>query len=1040
MPNVLEDWLEIMRNLLPKLIDQFVTWNGKGLKIGTVLVYLNHLTYHLVETKMTVLENFKFLAVAMFYLLCTYVQSGGAADKSDLVPDVAHKTYSLVCAAGQRVQKSLVVTHPIIQRCYELYFLGAACLNLDHTNSNRNGMKTATDFIVAYVDWFSRLKDSGQDDGVVLDANFNADLLSVAVKAYTAQPRDLYGDASLAFFMELFRLSEWQPVMAGKLFACDANLFEYETDNPLLQFSDAPSQSVIAINYKESVKIPTLSNNEVKDLVMDLLRLSQTFVSSDLKDKTSAAALEKSLENHSHFHNTIHKIFTYLANSPKPVQPAVAKAVLMAVKVLPQTDDTRGLLGPKTLRLCYRLTSLAVRIAVRELLKVVGGRPEQEVKVQSKIYELALMCKARLAFLQQFVAKVHSDIEEMRDIAIYLKPCLTALTHMISQVDKKNLIDQQSAHYRQVYKCVECAVFNIGSIGRNLRRFEEFEIAVALLSQLWPVADIPALRTVKDLLSGHQTATINAHSEKLLKKLRTSEHVPPQKRAVYTLLLAEVVWTSGDSTASLTLERCNGLAFNMACEALKDLAAYECHDLDDYLSQATFLVWEIRNRAACLKNIAKMKPIWERKFRNRPQAATSTPSEPAEPAAHHQRSRKACVQADTAFNPISGVEEGVSGAKKNAGVDRLVEGQSSEAKTLADPNIFQTDSDVLMYKARDCLAVWISWFKGHCENKGGLDSLRVERSLRFLTRIADLALLCHQLKPAVESLCQARTLALLYNKGDTAKRVIGTLVYSLVQLGYPICVPPLPPDRQQTTPSSRPESPESCRKSDDGGGGVRDKASHADDDDDDTAKKEQGSEGKESFASQNTSGTLSVEDLWFLEQLGLGADCHVLQLASVAFHYLRTGQALKFLNLRTCILARIEAMRAIGPLTPNCTLTLCIIHRLTAEFYQSPASQKYRNQGVVRKGENDYELEPYPVESISDSLKYIVTVAAFYMGDNFKDQNRGVCTESWRLLNEYLTTLKLQGELYIQSGNLKYARTHFCEGLKAAMSSLLSTW
>ena len=75
--------------------------------------------------------------------------------------------------------------------------------------------------------------------------------------------------------------------------------------------------------------------------------------------------------------------------------------------MFPQTDLARNVLMPGTLRLCYRLSSLAVRVMVRELLKVAGKSCE-EAKLQNKVYDLAFACKIRLAYIQQFVTKVHS--------------------------------------------------------------------------------------------------------------------------------------------------------------------------------------------------------------------------------------------------------------------------------------------------------------------------------------------------------------------------------------------------------------------------------------------------------------------------------------------------------------------------------------------------------------------------------------------------------------------------------------------------------
>ncbi|RUS74486.1 hypothetical protein EGW08_017761 [Elysia chlorotica] len=356
---------------------------------------------------------------------------------------------------------------------------------------------------------------------------------------------------------------------------------------------------------------------------------------------------------------------------------------------------------------------------------------------------------------------------------------------------------------------------------------------------------------------------------------------------------------------------------------------------------------------------------------------------------------------------------------------------------VADPNVFQVDSDVLMHKARDILTIFRVWFADRRHDNDLLPTLgssfRVDRNLRLLTKIADLAMLCHQVKPAMDALCMAHDLACMFDKKDAAKRIAGNIVYTCVLFGIPLNIPPRPAEPQDDEEDGEEgEAPAlipgrsvvtklqllgfeerwgNSRRTTCGfwkSSGIvllmdvkpaMDALCMAHDlacmfDKKDAAKRvagnivytcvlfgiplniptrpaepqddeEGGEEGEEESPSSDSReecgdkapaarvrgnvGKLSPDDVWFLEKLGLGPDCHVMQLVSVAFHYLRTAQFPQFLNMRAEILDRIEELRTQGPLTPTCTLALCIIHRLSGEFYASPASQDFRVEPAVRK-------------------------------------------------------------------------------------------
>ncbi|GFO39560.1 separin [Plakobranchus ocellatus] len=1103
--SALESWLKLMKDLLPVVVNQHAVWKGKGLKYSTVLVYLNHLTYQIVEAKLRCLSHFKVLASAMFNLLCACIHSG-EVDQPGLVTDVTHKTYSLLCAAGQRVQKSESCSYIEARRCYELYLLAAACLNLDSANKVRDGMKTARDFMSSYfhmcAEWDSKAaKSTSNNDDDFDDRDYISGLMDAAVRAYTAQPRDLYGDASLSYFMELFRISKWQRQLVNKLFDCDGNLFNYRVDKTLLTFSNDSFELLKASNLQKSNSVQLSADSKVKSTIMSLLRLSQIMVGTDIKDGHQAQQLEEQLAKNSHFDTTVEQILAFLCETAKPLRSSIGEALIIFLKNLSQIQTARQFLHVGTLRLCYRMSSLTVRVIVRDVLKFTS-KQDQVLKLQAKIYDLAMACKARLNLLQAFVAKVHSDVDEMTAIASYVKPCLTALTHLVNVVNQKNLIDSSSNYYRQIQKCLECAVSSIGSIGRNLRRQEEYEVAVALLSRLWPVANVPELiplvnyheslvvcckgagqfekvltvmkecaaldvrlftdtllkilakiagekpsidllsvfepcsrspkqhaqilgRAVKVMLTGQPAAGHAGHCKKILTALTIHPGLTTREKAVYKFLLAEHAWFhfSDDNFSDMTLKRCEGEPFALAQEAMTDLAADEDGLYEDFFVQAAFLVWDMLNRAACLKNISKLPKSSAWQTSSQAESAAATPSEPADSLA-----RQHCpVKTDLLVN----LNLILTSEKVTVQEVSMIKGACPSDQPILGPEHHQVDSDLLMQKAKICLALWTSWFKSHSENlskcSAELDSFRVDKSLSFLIKIAELAILCHQSAPAVRALCQARKFSILYNKPEVTKRVTGTLVSTLVQFGLPLKITAQPGPTQSSSSASQSIPVKSAKF-----------AAPVKGLEDGVNRNEPGrtSTGRPGEASQG----LLAQDVWLLEQLGLSSDCHLLQLVSLAFQYLRTGEVSNFLNLRGHILRRIEELRQKGPLTPNCTLSLSALHRLTAEFYASPASAKYRQPTVIVGKDSVEDAEPYAVESGSDSLKYITSVATFYLGEKFKDVKRGVSLETWRLIHEYLSTLKLQGELYVLTGNLKYARTHLYEGLRVAESCLLNPW
>ena len=70
----------------------------------------------------------------------------------------------------------------------------------------------------------------------------------------------------------------------------------------------------------------------------------------------------------------------------------------------------------------------------------------------------------------------------------------------------------------------------------------------------WKHSDVLG-RVGKALLGAHQSATVFEHCQSLLEELRTHWYLTSTEKAMYTLLLAELVWTYDDKPDEMTLER-----------------------------------------------------------------------------------------------------------------------------------------------------------------------------------------------------------------------------------------------------------------------------------------------------------------------------------------------------------------------------------------------------------------------------------------------------------------------------------------------------
>ncbi|XP_059150307.1 uncharacterized protein LOC131937132 [Physella acuta] len=462
------------------------------------------------------------------------------------------------------------------------------------------------------------------------------------------------------------------------------------------------------------------------------------------------------------------------------------------------------------------------------------------------------------------------------------------------------------------------------------------------------------------ILSFNQSPSLSRAIADILECLSAHPALSSCEKAVYSLLLVENKAFSNDDNHN----KISSQMLQTTRDSISVLVDDSSHSFDDFLSQMTFLYWEMCHRLTCLdktnaEDESPEVPTTPPPIMQSTQTV-KTPSEPGllEPQTpmDHAPTPKLKLSFQTPVRPRKQVLK-------------------SKGKNMASQPLCQVDSDTLMTKASVCLTVWTEWFNCHKSVLMTMEDgrFRAERSLTFLQRVAELALANHQTTTALQAFCLAKNLATLAEKTDVVKRVTGQLIALVAQVGL---------------------------------------------------KCEDSSSDRDLFED-------SPDDV-FLSSLGLGEDGHILDLVSIAAHHLRTGEHMHFVKVRNLVNETINKTRDKGVMTPSTTIALSFIKRLSAEFAaQFPEMSDYGSESH----------DTYPLLLAGDALKYSSSIAMFYLGKDYKSiENKGPSIDTWQIVHNYLTTLKLNGELFMHIGNIKYARTHFTEGLKMAKSYLLVTW
>ncbi|XP_059138752.1 uncharacterized protein LOC131927103 [Physella acuta] len=1024
------EWYEVLEQVLHTLILRQNDLDPKRLSLQKIITYLGHCTFHLLKVEEVPLGWYKSLAIVVLEYLADFIQSSGS--QPSFVASVATNFFGCFCKAGQKFEKEIKSkTGLSVVPAYELYLLASAIQSLDSTNKTRDGLKVAKEFLISYT---QLVKGSDQ----VLDAGAAlSDLFEAAVKVYTLQSRDVADDSSLSFFVELFRLVQRDAGMCERLLACDGNLYKLETADCSHDF---PVEASCRLIKKNKLAVSSQVENRIQEIVISLLKFTCSLNDAAPWDPTQSGhsknnkkpskkdnlEMDDSSQMESQLSPTISHIQALLSESQKPVSLAIGDSLsaLVSTSIDPRQTATC------TLMLLYRLLSLAIEIFLREILARAGKESYLNF-VSARVYSLALANKTRLNTLQALLSRDESD--KLVELSTLQKGTLNSLCRLSQAVSKKNILSALPNAASQVLKCLESATVALGSIGRQLRRQEKHAQVVRVLAPVWPVPKLaellahvryheslaesyrslgqkekaccviveaarldtklitePLIKTIWEMakqdpslpvvkmfepllheeeqqhaqlmemvcrwiLSFNQSPSLSRAIADILECLSAHPALSSCEKAVYSLLLVENKAFSNDDNHKISSQM-----LQTTRASISVLGDDSSHSFDDFLSQMTFLYWEMCHRLTCLD-----KANAEHEF---PEVPT-TPPPIMQSTQTVKPPTKPCL-----LEPQTPMDQAPTPKLKlsfQTPVRPRKQVLKSKGKNLASQPLCQVDSDTLMTKASVCLTVWTEWFNCHKSLLMTMEDgrFRAERSLTFLQRVAELALANHQTTTALQAFCLAKNLATLAEKTDVVKRVTGQLIALVAQVGL---------------------------------------------------KCDDGSSDKDLFED-------SPDDV-FMSSLGLGEDGHILDLVSIAAHHLRTGELMHFVKVRNLVNETCDK----AVMYPSTVIALSFIKRLSAEFAALfPEISDYGSESH----------DTYPLLLAGDALKYSSSIAMFYLGKDYKSiENKGPSIDTWQIVHNYLTTLKLNGELFMHIGNIKYARTYFTEGLKMSESYLLVTW
>ncbi|KAH9490405.1 hypothetical protein Btru_035118 [Bulinus truncatus] len=972
-----EEWFNILCQVLEALIHRTKDWDAKHLTYQIILTYLSHHAHHLVKIDGIPLEWYLTLGYAILELLAAY--SLVPSSQQDFIAKLASNVYGLLYKAVKEMKTDCETN---VGKMYEMLLLASTIQSLDVTNKNRDGLKSAKEFLTNFTQ--QNLAEKCLPSEVTK-------LFFLAVNTFTLQLREIGSESSMCYFIDLFRLISRQSDLCETLLACNGDMYKIKVPKITSHFSCDSVDQLIKKNRAATLEI---KENLVHEVVLSVLKF--TFKLAPITDLQSISSSKsgKKMKNMEKgtldlnlmkdTQNILARRQEILSDTHKPVSIAISDSLvtLARLKVDPKV------LCSEVLLVLYELLSLSVEIFVRDVISR-ASKDSQVTFVSLRIYSLAVAEKTRLLVLQALLQ--HDISDKMSCLAQLQKSSVNSLFNLVLLTKKKNLLASFPNGNTQVFRSLGESISALGRFGKLLRLREKYSEAIELLSPFWPMpimddllphishheslaecyrltsqhnkvyqvvataakidyklltdslvktlvrlakqeVNLPVLKifesckeneathakilgkVLRMMLQCSYSSSLHKITIKVLECLTCHPGLAASDKAMYSTYLADIRWYS--SHESTEKKMAPGDLLEMLKESSSVLTSQSGHTYDDVLAQSAFLYWETLHRLTCLvkANLTEepadtdspdctlpvSMPLNSSKLTNSldlhtPMEAVGTPKRPQTDSKIFQ-------------SPVS--------RKKIKQVKEV------QREQFAPP--CQVDSEMLMTKVKDCLAVWVKWFTIHQDDflhwEDG--SFRAARSLSFLNKVAEVARVNHNIVVALQAVSYAKNLASKMKDTEAVQRFTSKLLSLMSQLGV----------------------------------GYNDGSSLID------------SSEKDLFAEEDT----------FLSSLGLSQDMHVLDLVCVADYYLRIGEINRFIQVCDVVLQIIDKCRDKGPLTASTSTALAIIKRLLAEFYSSPQVKEHSHNF-------DETFEAYPTIQFGDSVKYISSVAMFYLGKDYKN-------------------------------------------------------
>lgn len=131
----------------------------------------------------------------------------------ELISTIAQKGYKILLTAIKKAKKVQHNNYTNLSLYHEIYLLAAAVTNLDNTGKSENPLTLAKDLLFKYFRLCtSKINNATNEVSPVGKHGLQHSILKVvemAVIVYTLQPQVVAVDASLLFYLELFRFDQF---------------------------------------------------------------------------------------------------------------------------------------------------------------------------------------------------------------------------------------------------------------------------------------------------------------------------------------------------------------------------------------------------------------------------------------------------------------------------------------------------------------------------------------------------------------------------------------------------------------------------------------------------------------------------------------------------------------------------------------------------------------------------------------------------------------------------------------------------------------